>query len=478
MSDAPSRLAGMSNEDESNWFYASPESLAGMVQRGRGRGAIRALTDPDGPALVHACVARDYRWMWALDEREVYLARLVRDLGLSTAPIVEQMWAAGRVASSFDNTFELAVGVLAVLACAGVGDSREQLRRYVREGQAWHEALTQLAHLCPEQWDELDLFDIAASRLSDADVDQIALRSQPWTTWAERDEHLAGIVATARERFKRRRRPRPYADAAQNTLFDLLRRQDAAVADKRGALLELARREPDPALLEIVDDLVAGNAPVPLVGLRRAVERLGAVAVDPARRWAAAGAPFSSLGLRILSEHGDENDIPVLLAGFDRQVKNREWDGLGRLADAFARIGSDVAGAATLRLTWAWRTTPRSGERAAFLKGLTIFNPWDADRPLSEALYDCESSVRRYAVELAPLTGANRERIRRLSTDPMETQEIRAAATTRLAKTDPVPSDGSPTESSSLCRDSEGVAPRPVACDGVSAPGRGVGRVE
>jgi hypothetical protein len=244
--------------------------------------------------------------------------------------------------------------------------------------------------------------------------------------------------AASQERFNRKRRVRPYADAAQNTLFDLLRRQDTAADDKRRALFELARREPDPALLEIIDDLVAGTPAMSIVGLRLAAERLGAVAVEPARRWAAAGAPLSSLGLRILCEHGDENDIPALLACFDRHVKNRAWNGLGQLADAFTRIGSYVAGAATLRLTWAWRTTPRSGDRAAFLKCLTILNPWDADRQLPEALHDCESGVRRYAVERAPLTDANYERMRSLSTDPMETQEIRTAAAARLAETDRV----------------------------------------
>ena len=45
------------------------------------------MTDPDTPRLIYACMARDHRYMASIDEREVYLARLVRDLHLPLEPI-------------------------------------------------------------------------------------------------------------------------------------------------------------------------------------------------------------------------------------------------------------------------------------------------------------------------------------------------------------------------------------------------------
>ncbi|MEU6076017.1 hypothetical protein [Micromonospora sp. NPDC047074] len=77
-----------------DWHYADPRTLAGALQHGLGRGAHRALVDPTAPELIADCLRRDYRWFWHVDEREVYLARLVRDLRLPVSPITARLHAA------------------------------------------------------------------------------------------------------------------------------------------------------------------------------------------------------------------------------------------------------------------------------------------------------------------------------------------------------------------------------------------------
>ncbi|MFM9705991.1 hypothetical protein [Streptomyces galilaeus] len=81
----------MSDEDER--AYAHADSVEGLLRRGRGLGAVRALQDPRRAAgFVYDGIRRDWRWD-GTDDRSLYLARLVQDLGLSPAPVVAQLVA-------------------------------------------------------------------------------------------------------------------------------------------------------------------------------------------------------------------------------------------------------------------------------------------------------------------------------------------------------------------------------------------------
>ncbi|WP_316520730.1 hypothetical protein [Kitasatospora brasiliensis] len=74
--------------------YAPTTTLPGLLQRGRGQGALIAAEDPSSVAdLVHGCIRWDWRWDRRLDSRHVYLARLIRDLGLPFAVPVGEMRA-------------------------------------------------------------------------------------------------------------------------------------------------------------------------------------------------------------------------------------------------------------------------------------------------------------------------------------------------------------------------------------------------
>jgi hypothetical protein len=55
-----------------------------------------------------------------------------------------------------------------------------------------------------------------------------------------------------------------------------------------------------------------------------------------------------------------------------------------------------------------------------------------AIRLLVEGLWDCESGVRLLSVKLVPLDDFTRPQLRYLRDDPMETSEVRTAATIRL----------------------------------------------
>ncbi|MFE6865197.1 hypothetical protein ACFVFS_01430 [Kitasatospora sp. NPDC057692] len=89
-----------------------------------------AVEDPVGVTeLVYGCVRWDWRWD-SQDERGVYLARLVRDLGLPLGPVVEGL-------AGDEQRRERAARVLGLLALSGSGEAREALRGYVQEEERW-----------------------------------------------------------------------------------------------------------------------------------------------------------------------------------------------------------------------------------------------------------------------------------------------------------------------------------------------------
>lgn len=133
----------MSDEDEMS--YARFDSVEGLLQRGRGLGAVRALQDPQVAApFVYDAIRRDWRWD-GFDERSRYLAGLVRELGLSPAPVVELL-------SGDEQQCRRAVDVLELLALGGCDEAREALRSHVREGAHWVHVLESVSGLWPAQW--------------------------------------------------------------------------------------------------------------------------------------------------------------------------------------------------------------------------------------------------------------------------------------------------------------------------------------
>jgi hypothetical protein len=134
----------------------------------------------------------------------------------------------------------------------------------------------------------------------------------------------------------------------------------------------------------------------------------------------------------VLAEHGEDGDHPALFAAWewlDRRTHDR--CGYDALATGIARIGGPAARAAVPRLRRAW-FSPHSYERATYLRAVTALDPDAARLLLREGFWDCESDVRRFAAEHAPLDDTTRDQLRYLRDDPMETTEVRATATRRL----------------------------------------------
>lgn len=402
---------------------APADTLAGMLHRGRGRGAVLATTDPHSADLVHDCVAHDYRWDWQVDSRTVYLARLVRDLALPPHPITALL------RDSTDDQATLTVASLLVaLGSAGSREAVTAVRDYVRDGPHWIDVLETAAAEWPHAWWD-DLAATARHRLTPDDRRSLLWRSDPWLTWAR--QHA---WATRPDTDRAHGRPDPHRDRPTGELLALLLDRDLPPAAKTRALFEITRRGPEPALLDLAEHLVL-DTPVrrPVPGLGRALRALGPRAADHARRWSAdPDHPLRLIATRVLATHGDHRDVELMLHTLERPPGD-DWCGYDVAATGLARLpGSTAAHRAVPILERLWSDTPHSYERAAYLGALVALSPVRPDHLLIEGLWDCEEDVRAFAAARAPLTRETRARLRELADDPIETTTVRAAAADRL----------------------------------------------
>lgn len=256
---------GADGADE-DWRYAPVTTLEGLLQRGRGLGAILAADDPQAPGLVYACIRRDCRWDTLVDERHHYLARLVRDLELPLAPVTALL-EGGPV------EHESASEVLRLHALAGSGEAREALRAYIRDGERWMSVLESVAGSWPvADWD--DLLEPVRARLVGEEPE--LLGQEPWLRW--RDQ--LGLIAPPTVG----RKPDALAGLDTGPLLALIADPGTSEGDRSDALWSLARRSPRPSpgslapLLALVPSLGARDGRE-ISGLRRAVTLLGATAV-------------------------------------------------------------------------------------------------------------------------------------------------------------------------------------------------------
>ncbi|WP_405533692.1 hypothetical protein OG592_02650 [Streptomyces avidinii] len=249
--------------DEDVMPYARFDSVEGLLQRGRGLGAVRALQGPLAAApFVYHGIRRDWRWD-GFDDRACYLAGLVRDLRLSLAPVVELTGDEGQC--------RRAAEVLELLALDDCDEAREALCSHVREGAHWVSVLESVSGLWPLEWWE-DLGEVARARIGGEP--EPPWFTEPWTRF--------GIEV---QRPDPGPAPHDLTGLADDELLDLLAGARPGAPSRVDALRELSRRDPVEGLIPLVPSLVTPDGRRPLPLLRRAIDRLGALAVPAARRW-------------------------------------------------------------------------------------------------------------------------------------------------------------------------------------------------
>lgn len=438
-------MACAEDDCDHDWHYDAPRSFRGRMQRGLGYGAYRARLDPTGAQIVNECLRRDYRWDWQVDDRIVYLARLVRDVRLDITPLVDQMRACGPRKpygepdpTDDDNQFDVAVGVLTALARTGNGHARDAVRDYVTDGARWLDVTQQIGHEWPDAWWE-DLWVIAARRIQPDDAHTVFADSGPWPTWSGRDPCIDAVLDAAKHRIEQLYAGRCTPDLEQLTTGELVAVLGTAAVHRQhkvAVLAQLRRREPAPELLDLADRIEELNLPF----LGSALRRLGPMAITSARTWAAQpGHPLAWTGQQILADHGDRTDIPALLTALQQLDAGAGWCGYDTITQGLTRIAtaSNVSASAVKDqligvLRRLLHTSPHSFERASYLSSLLALDPDRTERLLPLCLLDCEPQVRLLAARYTPMTDDAQQWLAGLGQDPLEEDAVREAAGQRI----------------------------------------------
>ncbi len=394
--------------------YAPPDSLQGLLQRGRGLGHLRALDDPAAAAgYVYDCIRQEWRWDSQCDHRAHYHARLLRDLGLPIGPVLDQL-------AGDEEAVWRACAVLELLALAGDGEAAEGLRDYVRYGEHWVGVLESIATEWPRAWWE-GLREVALERITGEQEAPFA--REPW-------EHF-GIPRNPAAR----QAPQSDPDRERlgtHALLALIAEPGTTVVDKVGVLGILARRGPQPGLIPLVPLLGFPGGTRPLPGVHAALRRLGVRAVPEARAWARDERPWlAALGREVVDDHPGPQALPGLLRELADLRHAGEWCGPDVTARRLAHLGP-LAADAVPPLRALLRDTPHSYERADYLRAIAAIDPGTAEDLYPECLWDCEARTLLLAVAAAPAADpAVRARVVALRDDPLEHPDVRAAAAER-----------------------------------------------
>lgn len=423
----------MSQRTAHGTLLSSPDTLHGLLQRGRGAGARRALRTPGAADLVLDCVCHDPRWDNQGESRSHYLAALMDALAVPLDDVRAHLFAAadvrrsGHFQAEDDDRTGSTLSVLGVLAQRGRVDAGQLLRDYAVAGADWGAALDALA----EDPDPAALGDgLADAVLAGVDDDLldrvVGPDSGPWARWAADHPRVARALDQQRAECAEHAAAPDLRESTSDELVAMALGDDLGEA----AVRELGERR-DPDLLGLVEQLaLRGRAVRVRVTAQRQLELFDR-AVLPVARDLLARYPTYYWPQTYLVRFGVDRDIDVLLPPYRRSVATGGWSDHPDVPLALGRLGIT---AALPLLLHAWHRTPYAYARARLLWAIEDLDEAAAQPLLAEGLWDSDDHVRLTAVERLRSPRPFRQRLREMLDDPTEDAEVQEALRSRIAR--------------------------------------------
>ncbi|HBX80367.1 MAG TPA: hypothetical protein DEG88_11915 [Propionibacteriaceae bacterium] len=371
------------------WFEclpttAPPDTLLGMVQRGRGAGWLAAVADPvEGRAALLACLTDDPRWDHQVESRAEFYASLAVALEVSAADIA----ACGDIN---DEDHWLVAETLTALSVRGDSNARELLAQRI-----------------PDTWFE-DLMAEPTLPFPPLNAPLSALLG---------NEHLV----SHHDLMHRLRTTTDPDDLA--ALHEATR--DPNRRGFRSAMLALAERG-DTSFVTQVGDILAGN-PVgqPRAGFLGYLPRLPARDSLPiARLWFGLPDSRDDAALQVLALHATAQDVSAIRARL--AVSESTYDQCD-LVEALGRV-PECGPYPELRTVFT--DACYSYLRRESAQALATTDPDFANTFATECLWDCEAGTREVGAKYAPATEQVQRRLAELAAD--EDEAVRDAARRRL----------------------------------------------
>ena len=450
----------MDDADENRW--ADPDTLLGLLQRGRGAGYRRSLVQRDEarPLVVH-CITRDPRWDRQLEERACFYAALVAELNIDLSLLraayagplgtttVLHANGASTVVVPDDSDAWLALEVFEFVARRGDPDGIAELRRYLRSAR---DVMLALEFLLP-----LASYPAASGLLADIleTVDSENLHealgcvsdftSAPWPTWRRASAVLDHVVRDILSQRAPRPKPVPSDERRRERAVDtrnlLLRAgREAEPGTVQARLVELDDDRAEHTLLDIAPTILADPAIEQRVkgGVRRTLWSLRS---PESLAWARATASLDSEGglsaVHLLAERAQEVDLPQLRALLDAAVAAGNYHtymyAQCSLVEGIGRLG-DRASVAVIRTLFDEAVYSRLRERCA--RALSVIDGDFAATRAVECLYDSAPGTRLIAVTAADASRPDiAERLTAITLDPTEDEDVCRQAAGRLGET-------------------------------------------
>jgi len=334
---------------------ADPETLLGMLQRGRGRGYLAALeTAPETVwPLLFECVTNDPRLDRMLEEREEYYASLIIATGMDLEPFRSHLMRHDVSEDVPDWAMGLVLGTLGCLADEkDSAAARQILREYVSYGRKWKRVLEVLAEV-----DTPDALEQSVAVLCDrvrsdekaraqfqkevqddwkhygwheekrrAEISFFLPICEPWKTICARNRELADLFAGVGIAYNQP--PVPEKESPQDSPYDLSLEETFARVDESNCI-RFWRFLPEKVAPEDEDYLLsqlATNNPPRMILALRGLGYLGTPrAVDTVRSYLEASANADRKVRRYAFDALEEMPASLTLDLAREWFRRKEW---------------------------------------------------------------------------------------------------------------------------------------------------------
>src|SRR5919202_1510768 len=295
---------------------APADTLLGQLQRGRGRGFVRALREDVSVVrpLLLECVTHDPRWDRQIESRSDYYAALIMHTAMSLDPFDAYLHALSGAAAGDPN--DLVLNTMCALATTqGDPISMDEVSRVINQrfpdDDTLDDELTSVGpgmHTQEEPWRFLRQVNRRVDRILSAHEAKAEQRQQ------HQDQMKATLAGANQSNYRLAAMALQKRVAA--TDLDLL--LDAAQRDdqwQRFVAFRGLQRLAHPAALPVLRAFFESSATRPGSAYGAAVRAITAlpadVTLDLARTWFdAADSPQRHVGLEILEAHGTVADVP------------------------------------------------------------------------------------------------------------------------------------------------------------------------
>lgn len=482
-------------DDEGRVVLADPDSLLGMLQRGRGKGYLIALERPPQEVwpLLLECITNDPRLDQQCEGRAEYYAALVLRTGADLEALRSFIKQNDSQSEHDGLTVSLALATLESAAQQGSAQALQILREYLLYGCESLWAACSLVDM-PEQDAMEGIDEILCRRIREDPQlreefrsavesswnwycwhDEEARRTrrfflpfcEPWKSLCQKNREFAELFAGLGLAYDHPATVHKVTDADVESLSveELLSSVDKAsfypskralvarvsASDENALLRSLASDNKyavmlafcglgelcTPKAFEAVKSYIEGSEEAD-PSVRRyafyAIEQMpGSLSLETARQWFRSKEwRFQVAAGGILENHATPEDIPLLIEALRTpETIRREDFRLSIALDAMARF-EGIGPVPELERVFCEAQSCFDRYRAADAMAATSSVHFTADYAF-ECLWDCHWDTRELGCEMVNLSADGAiERLRELAADPNESESLREQAQTRL----------------------------------------------